>query len=138
MVLLSKHVPDLAAGISTASRFFVKSSRHSRRSSLQFPAASTRQFPASSLLREFAGFNEVNAQSCKGFSSHLWSDVAFDRWPTASPITRRQECLRATAQSRGDEDRAHVLVLPRSSALLHWPLPPFWGSWTFEEFSQFT
>ena len=41
-------------------------------------------------------------------------------------MTGRQECLRATAQSRRGEDRAYILVLPCSSALLHWPLPPLW------------
>ena len=25
---------------------------------------------------------ERSSQSCRGFSSHLWSDVAFDHWPT--------------------------------------------------------
>ena len=44
----------------------MKSSRLSGRPSLLFPAASTRQFPgASSLLREFAGFLEVD-ESCGG------------------------------------------------------------------------
>ena len=55
-----------AGGISSISRFSVKSSGHSGRPSLLFPEASTRHFPgASSLLREFAGFNEVN-ESCGG------------------------------------------------------------------------
>ena len=44
-------------------------------------------------------------------------------------MTGRQECLRAIAQSRRDEDRVDILVLPRSSALHHWPLPPLWGHW---------
>ena len=58
------------------------------------------------------------------------------------PTTGRQECLRAIAQSRRDEDRVHVLVLPRSSALRSPPPsllpigrpPPLWGSGIFEEF----
>ena len=55
-----------AAGKSAISRFTVKSSGHSGRPSLLFSAASTRQFPgASSLLREFDGFNEIN-ESCGG------------------------------------------------------------------------
>ena len=75
---------------------------------------------------------ERSSQSCRGCSSHLWSDVAFDHWPTpkcnralrrACPKTGRQECLRAIAQSRRDEDRVHVLVLPRSSAFRS-PPPP--------------
>ena len=85
---------------------------------------------------------ERGSQSCKGFSSNLWSDVAFDHWPThmCDRALRRaylmtgQECLRATAQPRRDEDRVHVLMLPRSPALLHWPLPPLWCSSIFEEF----
>ena len=45
----------------------------------------------------------------KKMSSHLWSDVAFDHWPThkcihalhsAYQMTGRQACLRATAQAR--------------------------------------
>ena len=49
-------------------------------------------------------------------------------------MTGRQACLRATAQSRGDGDREHVLVHPRSFALLQWPVPPLWCSWIFGEF----
>ena len=86
---------------------------------------------------------ERSSQSCKGFSSHLWSGVAFDHWPTHKCnralrrpylMTGRQECLRAIVQSRRDEDRARALVLPRSSAFHHWPLPPLWGFWTPEWF----
>ena len=86
---------------------------------------------------------ERGSQSCRGCSSHLWSDVAFDHWSTqkcnrvlrrAYQMTGRQECLPVIAQPRRDEDRARILVLPRSSALLHWPIPPLWGSWIFEEF----
>ena len=86
---------------------------------------------------------ERGSQSCRGCSSHLWSDVAFDHWSThkcnrvlrrAYQMTGRQECLPVIAQPRRDEDRARILVLPRSSALLHWPIPPSWGSWFFEEF----
>ena len=54
------------AGISVSSRFTMNFLNHSGRSSLLFPAASTRQFHgASSSLREFAGFNEVD-ESCGG------------------------------------------------------------------------
>ena len=69
---------------------------------------------------------ERTFQSCIGCSSHLWTDVSFDHWAhsqvncalrRAHLLTGRQECLRATAQP-----------------LLHWPLPPLWGSWIFEEF----
>ena len=78
------------------------------------------------------------SQSCRGFSSHLWSDVAFDQWSThecnRALLTGRQECLRVVAKSRLDEDRARKLVLPRSSALLHWPSPPLRRFWIFEEF----
>ena len=89
------------------------------------------------------GTQERGSQSCRGFSSHLWSDVAFDQWSThecnralrrAYQMTGRQECLRAVAKSRRDEDRARKLVLPPSSALLHWPSPPLRGFWIFEEF----
>ena len=53
-------------GNSTISWFSVKSSGHSGRPSLLFPAASKRQFPAApSLLHEFAGFTEVD-ESCRG------------------------------------------------------------------------
>ena len=74
-----------------------------------------------------------SSQSCKGFSSHLWSNVTFDHRAThkcnralrrAYLMTRRQECLRVIAQSRIDEYGAHTLVLPRLSALLHLPVPP--------------
>ena len=128
----------------------MKSSSHSGRSSLLFPAASARQFPAaSSLLRQIAGLNEVDESCGNDVEEELllelddsWSDVAFDHWLThkcnralrsAHRMTGRQECLRATAQPRRDEDRAHIRVLPRSSALPHWPLPPLWGSWVFGE-----
>ena len=86
---------------------------------------------------------ERSSQSCKRCSTHLLSDVAFDHWPThkcnralrrAYLMTRRQEYLRVIALSRRDEDRVHFLVLPRSSALLHWPLPPLRVFWIFEEF----
>ena len=75
--------------------------------------------------------------------SHPWSVVAFDHWPTHRYIrvlrrvclmTGRQVHHRAFAPSRRDQDREHFLVLPRSFALLHRPLP-LWGSWTFEGFS---
>ena len=89
-----------AAGIYETSWFSAKFSCHSGRSSLLFLAASTRQ------LLKFAGYNEVGdssgsdveeelvlelddspgttrgTKSCIDFSSHLWTDVAFDRWPT--------------------------------------------------------
>ena len=86
---------------------------------------------------------EQSSPSCIGFSSHLWSDVAFDCWPThryiralrrVFLITGWQACLRVFAPSRRDEDGVHILVLPRSFALLHRPSPPLWGSWIFGEF----
>ena len=63
--------------------------------------------------------------SCIEMSSHLWSDVAFDHWPTqrciralhrACLMTRRQACLRVTAPAC-----AHLF------ALLHWQLLPLSG-----------
>ena len=142
-----------AAGTSTASRFSVKSSSHSGRSCKLFLAASLRQFLcASSLIREFAGLSKID-ESCGDVGEELLleldvvqgppgerscQDVAFDHWPThkrgAFLMTGRQECFRATAQSRRDEDRALSLVLPRSSALSQWPSPPLWGSSIVEEF----
>ena len=107
-----------------------------------------------SLPREFAGFNELD-ESCGGVvedelllelnpscikcSSLVWSTVVFDRFPThryiralrrAFQVTGRQACLRVIALLRRDEDREHILVLLRSFALHHWPLP-LWGSWIF-------
>ena len=76
-------------------------------------------------------------------SSHLWSHVAFDRWPTqwniralrrACPMTGRQACPRVTALSRRDQDREDKLVLPRLFALPHWQLLPLWVSWIFRGF----
>ena len=75
--------------------------------------------------------------------SHSWSDVAFDRWPThmnnralrrVSQAIELQACPRVTALSRRDQDREHILVLPRSFAPLHWRSPPLLGFWTFEGF----
>ena len=147
-----------AASISSISRFSAKSSSHSGRLSLLLPAASTRLFLGdSSLLREFAGFNEVD-ESCRGdvegdllleiddcpgttkrnevlslakdflpFFGQMWllttgplmsGNRALRR---AYQMTGGQECLRAIAQSRRAEDRVHILVLLRSSALHHWP-----------------
>ena len=86
----------------------------------------------------------TSSQSCTGCSSiFVWSKCGFfDHWHTHTCIRSlrrayllkgRQACHRAIALSR-DEDREHLLMLPRSFALLHWPKPPLWGSWIFEEF----
>ena len=134
--------------MSTISRFSVESSSHSGIPSSLFPAASSLQFPiASSLLRwRIQGPpKERGSLSCRGCSSHLWSDVAFDHWSTqkcnrvlrrAYQMTGRQECLPVVAQPRRDEDRARILVLPHSSALLHWPILPLWGSWILRRVSS--
>ena len=50
----------------------------------------------------------------------------------AFQVTELQACLRGFAPSRRDWDRERKPVLPRSFSLLRWPLPPLWGSWTFE------
>ena len=127
----------------------------------QFPGASSllREFAAFDKIDESCGDveeepllkldvvqgppGERSSQSCIGFSSHLLPDVAFDHWPThkcnralrgAFLMTGLQECFRATAQSRRDEDRALILVLPRSSALSQRPSPPLWSSWISAEF----
>ena len=131
-----------AAGISKISRFCVKSSSHSGRPSLLFQAASSLQFPlasryfanvldamnnpAEAMSRKSSCWNsmivqgppeERSSQFCRGCSSHLWSDVAFDYWLThncnralcrAYLMTGRQECLLATEQSRRDEDRTYA------------------------------
>ena len=81
----------------------------------------------------------TSSQSCTGCSSiFVWSKCGFfDHWHThtcirslrrAHLLKGRQACHRAIALSR-DEDREHLLMLPRSFALLHWPKPPLWGSW---------
>ena len=73
---------------------------------------------------------ERSSQSCKGFSSHLWSTVAFDHWSTdkfyrvfrrACPMRRRQACHRVFPPSRRDQGRERTLVRPNLSALSHWP-----------------
>ena len=104
-------------------------------SSLQFPLAS-RYFanvldamnnkPAEAMSRKSSCWNsmtvqgppkERSSQSCRRFSSHLRSDVALDHWLThncnralrrAYLMTGRQECLRATEQSRWGEDRTYA------------------------------
>ena len=84
-----------------------------------------------------------NYPFCIRSSSHSWSDVAFDHWSNRMRnrvlrrpclMSGRQVCPRITPLVRRDQDRKHIPALPRSIALRHWPIPPLWGSWIFEEF----
>ena len=68
----------------------------------------------------------------------VWSTVAVYRWPFVGvsvflsqsfPNDRTAGVSSRFALSRRDPDRERILVLPRSFAPLHWPLPPLWGSW---------
>ena len=69
---------------------------------------------------------------CIGFSSHLWSDVGFDHWPTHQCIRALRtvclvtglQCLRGFAPSRRAPGRERILVLPHLFALLHWLQSP--------------
>ena len=74
----------------------------------------------------------------KKSSSLNWSTVVVYRWPThmhirvlhrVFQVIELQACHRVVAPSRRDQDRERVLVLLHLLALLHWPLPPLWGSW---------
>ena len=68
-------------------------------------------------------------------SSHVWSSVAFDRWPTYRytrvlriplHVIELQASPRVTALLRRDQDRKRILVLPRLFALHRWLLPLLW------------
>ena len=69
-----------------------------------------------------------NFPSCTQCCSLVWSDVAFDHWPTRMntcvlrtvfQATELQACHRVFAPSRGDQDRERViLLLPHLFALL--------------------
>ena len=145
------------AGTSVSSRLSVNSSNHSGKSWRKLSSANSLLRSGAGLedvLDESCGGNvedelvpelDDNPRTTKRYevfrccikSSYLvWLGAASHRWSIHKYIRvlRRvfqvielHACPCVIALSRRDKDRERILVLPRSSAILHWSLPPLWG-----------